>query len=306
MKRSIVAAAAVLALLYSVDYGHCQGYSTYPYLSQDGGYGYGSYDGGYGQQYYGQGQGYGSPYGYGYGYDQDYGQQAYGQNPQQYGYDQGMGYGQYSPYNPQQQQRRRTNTQAARPVPRPQSPALQREEIPQVISRSEAVPASRPSLQSVPSDPGARGQEPLVKQEIYWDGDDRTADDGVQQQGQVPAQARVTPQQIAPSRQTTRQQRNNAASTELQRPQRSRQTTERQDASTVPPAPASTASGLKWGKEESSQASQATPEGRPTTLKWGKQEKPAALGAEPGVNATAQNAQASDGAPKRLQWGKSE
>lgn len=303
MKRSILVAAAVLALIYSVDYGHCQGYSTYPYLSQDGGYGnygYGSYDGGYGQQYYGQGQGYGSPYGYGYGYDQDYGQQGYGQNPQQYGYD--TGYGQYSPYNPQQQ-RRRTNPQAARPAPRPQSPALQREEIPQVVTRSEAVPASRPSLQSVPADSGSRGQEPLVRQEIYWDGDDRVADDGVQQQGQVPAQARVTPQQIAPSRPAARQQRNNSASTELQRPQRSRQNIERQDASAVPPAPASASSGLKWGKEESSQASQTATEGKPTTLKWGKQDKPAS---EPGLNASAQNAQASDGPPKRLQWGKSE
>ncbi len=297
MKRSILAGLTILALFGAAENGLCQGYGGYSYMTPDatyGNYSYGTYEGGAGS-YYGQAPGYGSPYNYGYGQD-------YGQNPGVYGYDQNtgaQGYGQYAPYNPQQQQRRRANTQAARPAARPQAGA------PEVTSSSQVVPSSsRPALQSVMAQPGSRAQEPLVKQEIYWDGSERSGDESAQQQGQVPQQARVTPQQIAPSRATARQQRNTTPSGELQRPQRSRQNAARQDSSTAPPEPASTSSGLRWGREEPSQATQSAPSASPQGLKWGRQEKPAMVGSEPGLNATAQAN--SDSGAKKLQWGKSE
>lgn len=299
MKRSILAGLTILALFGVVENGLCQGYGGYSYMTPDatyGNYSYGTYEGGAGS-YYGQAPGYGSPYNYGYG--QDYGQQgAYGQNPGAYGYDQNagtQGYGQYAPYNPQQQQRRRANTQAARPAARSQ----QQSDSPEVRSNTQVLPSSRPALQSVTAEPGSRSQEPLVKQEIYWDGAERSSDDSVQQQGQVPQQARVTPQQIAPSRPAARQQRNTATSGELQRPQRSRQ-----NATTAPPEPASTSSGLRWGREEPSQATQSAPSAGAQGLKWGRQDKPAMIGSEPGLNATAQAN--SDSGAKKLQWGKSE
>ena len=305
MKRSILAGLTILALFGAVENGQCQGYGAYPYMSQEapyGNYSYGTYEGGAGS-YYGQAPGYGSPYNYGYG--QDYGQQGYyGQNPA-YGYDQNTGaqaYGQYAPYNPQQQQqsRRRANTQAARPAARPQPQA----DTPEVTSSSQVVPSSRPALQSVMAQPGSRAQEPLVQQEIYWDGSERSGDESVQQQGQVPQQARVTPQQIAPSRATARQQRNTTSSGELQRPQRSRQNAARQDSSTAPPEPASTSSGLRWGREEPSQSTQSAPGAGAAGLKWGKQDKPAMVGSEPGLSPSAQAN--NDSGAKKLQWGKSE
>lgn len=303
MKRSILAGLTILGLFCSAGHGLCQGYSSYPYLSQDatyGNYSYGTFEGGAGANY-GQTP-YGSPYNYGYG--QDYGQQGYyGQN-QPYGYDQNygaQGYGQYAPYNPQQQ-RRRANTPAARPA-RPQA----QDDTPQVRSSTQAVPASRPTLQSVTAEPGARGQEPLVRQEIYWDGADRNTEESSQQAVQAPQQARVTPQQVAPSRPAARQQRNTVTSGDLQKPKRTKQNISRQDPAGPPPEPASTSSGLKWGKEDSSQVSQPASGARTATgLKWGMQDKPGMVGSEPGLNATAQNNQANDGASRKLQWGKSE
>ena len=310
MKRSILAGLTILGIFCVVENAISQDYSSYPYLSQDAAYGnysYGTYDGYGAGQYYGQ-QGYGSPYNYGYG--QDPGQQGYyGQNPAGYGYDQAygaQGYGQYSPYNPQQQQRRRANTQATR-SPRSQQLSDQQDSAPEVRSSTQVVPASRPTLQNVPSQTASRSQEPLVRQEIYWDGADRTVEESVQSQGQAPQEARVTPQQIAPSRPTTRQQRNSASQNDTQRPQRSRQNIVRQEPVTPPPSVSSTSPSFKWGKEESSQTNQSQPAGKPATLKWGMQEKPSMVGSEPGQGATAQNTnQISDGTPKKLQWGKSE
>ena len=312
MKKSILAGLTILALFGGADYGLCQGYGAYPYTTQNspyGNYSYGTYDGVAGQ--YGQAQ-YGSPYNYVYG--QDYGQQGqqgyYGQNQGNYGYDQSYGQqgygqqgsGQYAPYNPQPQQRRRA-TQASRQA-RPQQ-----DSAPSVTSNSQVTTPSRPALRSVSAEPGSSSQEPLVKQEIYWDGSERTADESesVGQQTQVPAQARVTPQQIAPSRPTARQQRNSATSGENQRPQRTRQNIVRQQPTNTPPEPASTSSGLKWGKEDSSQTSASAPTSKPTGLKWGMQEKPAMVGSEPGLNTAALNTnQASNSGTKKLQWGKSE
>ncbi len=304
MKRSILAGLVILALSCGVENALSQSYSSYPYLTPEatyGNYSYGNYDS------YGAGQAYGSPYSY--GYDQAYGQQGYyGQNPgQQYGYDQNTGaqsYGQYAPYNPQQT-RRRANTQAARPA-RPQQPQQQQDGVPSVTSNTQVVPASRPALRSVSAEPGPRAQEPLVKQEIYWDGSDGTNESAAQQQGQATQQARVAPQQAAPSRPAVRQQRNTAVSPELQKPQQSRQNVVRQGAG-APPEPSTKSSGLKWGKEEPAQVTQVAPTSKPAALKWGMQEKPAMVGSEPGLNATAQNTnQTNDGGTKKLQWGKSE
>lgn len=311
MRKSILAAVAILAIFCVAQDGYCQGYSSYPYMTQDatyGNYSYGMYDGS-GGQYYGQTPGYGSPYSYGYG--QDYGQQGYGQQGQYYGYgyDQSsgnqQGYGQYAPYSPRQQQRRAA-PQAARQQ-RQQPQAQQPDNTPAVTSSTQVVPASRPTLRSVTPEPGARPQEPLVKQEIYWDGSDGSGESVSQQPGQAPQQARVTPQQIAPepARPAVRQPRPNAAAADSTRPQRTRANIVRQGES-VPPQPNATVSGLKWGKEESASAQEAAPKNNATALKWGMQEKPAMVGSEPGVGSTAQNTNQTNDAPRKLQWGKSE